>query len=231
MSLNFSGATLQLYSQYSVFGNQPRGALRLSALTGCQDWAMQMMADVVQLQQWKSAAKARQSLSTKELARKSDELEIRLRKNLAALEENERHHTLSSKVSPQQAASNHITCVFARVTETLLQAVVSGFDADLLEIRESVEHTRAALEKIKERRLLVKLALPICISGSLASKSQEPFFQVILEALRDGCSKKYTIVQAILKESWELRDRKQESSFQHDWLKILGAHDFTLLVF
>jgi len=226
MGLNFSGASLQLHSLYSS-GTQIC-SLQLSIITGCQDWAILHLAEVLQLQEWKYAARSHHSLSTKELARKAQDLETRLITGIAAIEGNDQERRLPRQDS---LLSNLVTCVFARVAGTLLHAVASGFDCDLLEIREGVEHTRAALEKITDRKILMKLALPICVSASLASKDQEPFFRIVLAALQGSAPRKHGIVLSIVEECWESRDKMEGSEAHRDWAQIVGPYDLSLLVF
>lgn len=209
------------------------GSVQLAQITGCRNWAMLLILEVLQLQRWKSTAKAQKSLSVRELAMRAKTIEDKLVEGIAELDRVTPNYLEDLKMMNQSSFPNivdQITLIFACSAVTYLHVIVSGFGPSLVEIRESVTRTIAAIEALSERRLLVKLLWPVCVTGCLATSDQESLFRSLSNWISDDNSRRYSVALQIMEESWSVRDQEDENLlFRQDWTTIFKDQSISLL--
>lgn len=196
-----------------------RGEINLANLTGCSNWAMVFVFEISLLDKWREEEKKAHNLSLTELTKRGSQIEERLRRRLARIDN-----------EPLPDSSNtDITRIFALSAMTYLHVVVSGAYPKLPEIRESVSKTIDALQSLTDPKLLRYVVWPFCISGCLAVDGQQNLFRELVSAAHITQSTVGTCVEAfkIMQECWELR---KTGTCSYDWVCFMKSRgEYVLL--
>lgn len=205
-----------------------RGDINLENLTGCSNWAMVFILEISSLDKWKQEEKKGSKLSMRELTKHGGEIEERLRKKLANIDNEppKRAASGSNLGTLPDSTNTEITKIFALSAITYLHVVISGAYPELPEIRESVSKTLKALQCLVDPKSFRNVIWPFCITGCLAVDGQQDSFRELVSAAQITESSVGTSLEAleIMEQCWGSR---KSSSCDYDWVCAMekrGCH-------
>jgi hypothetical protein len=185
------------------------GETNLANLTGCSNWAMVFIFEISLLDKWREEEKKAHKLSLIELTERGRQIEERLWRRLANIEnEPSKRAPVNSHLRMlPDSIKTEITRIFALSAITYLHVVISGAYPEIPEIRKSVSKTIDALQSLPDPKLLRNVVWPFCISGCLAVDGQQNLFRELVSSLHITQSIVGTCLEAfeIMKECWQLR--------------------------
>jgi len=162
------------------------GFLPLCRIMGCQTWAMSQIREITALRRWKKEMQNNRTLSMRDLSTRAVQIEKKLedgmREIIVALDaENVEDDLLATEMIGDYGSrrtSYLITRIFASAALTYLFTVVSGPNAMLSEIQESVSRTIATIKALPRLKFFCNLTWPLTITGCLSiGESREVFVQ------------------------------------------------------
>ncbi|KAJ7679032.1 fungal-specific transcription factor domain-containing protein [Mycena polygramma] len=121
--------------------------IRMDALTGCPEEVLLGIAEVSELSHWKATEKRKGSLSNRDLIRRGDEIEQRLRK--------------------ASSAPSLVARIFSETVLLYLHTVLSDSNPGVPEISNSVEAIVQLLGQLPPSEVDRALVFPICLAGRL----------------------------------------------------------------
>jgi hypothetical protein len=184
------------------------------------------------LDEWKRRLEASGDLSMWELVRRAADIEMGLETGLITISE-----TTSIDVTTTTASSGvsrpfirDITRIFASAALVYLQVIISGPRPEVLEIRQGVSRTMAALGELTNKDLVRNVLWPVCIAGCMATVEHESCWRdLISNVSRDRWSFSYpSKVLTIMEECWRLRKCKPETGV--DWRTAMESLNIRVLL-
>lgn len=166
--------------------------ISLENFVGCRNSIMALIFEISALDRWKEESEAAHKLSIMALAKRKGQLQERLRRELADIEQN--INTPAAAFGPllwspfgmlsAGAAGPHplLNKAFALAAIAYLQVVISGAHPELPEIVEIISDTITVLQSLNKLRLLQSVVWPFCISGCLALEEQQRCFRDLFAA-------------------------------------------------
>ena len=184
------------------------GKFDLEALVGCQNWILVVICRINVLDGWRKEAESKRQLSIAELAKQATDIEVYLRGRLSETLAPDPEEGYLDRCLESPAAE--ISRIFALSALTYLHTVVSGANADLPEIRESVSITIAAFEALSDVRLVRGLVWPFFITGSLAIGKQRDVFRQLSSKVDPATKMVGSYMEAFcaIQDCWTRRDRQ-----------------------
>ncbi|OHW96415.1 C6 transcription factor [Colletotrichum incanum] len=189
--------------------------LSLEEFTGCQNWIVKVIADIVMLDVWKEEMHKRRMLSNLELSKRGADIKKRIHEALSRvtnIKPKVRDHRPPWLAEPQQAEQEAWACIlvtqiWAHAGLIYLHVVLLGWQPENTEISQSVVHNIALMSKLAKPKQLHTLAWPLCVTGCLAQREQEEEFRQIFELMRDismfGSTR---LAQEIMEAVWHRRE-------------------------
>jgi hypothetical protein len=196
--------------------------ISLEPLIGFQNSILALILEVVSLDQWKKEAQSVSKLSIVDLAKRSDRIHERLRRELAAIEKVLSGQALynSADIPIQAPTHPNISKIFILAAMTYLHVVVSGPYPAVPEIANNVAETIAAFKTLKDVSLLRHVVWPLCISGCLALEEHHDFFRDLMSraGVTPWCTGNCYEAFSIMQECWKARLSSDESC---DWASTM----------
>ncbi|KAG6841433.1 hypothetical protein C0991_011103 [Blastosporella zonata] len=190
-------------------------SLRMDQLTGCPDQAMLALAEVSNLAWWKATELRNGTLSYRELVRRGDDIEKRLRQHqssaarLGDIDQATLHpHVMESTVAPflTEEVRRLVSKLFCEAAVLSLHTVLSNANPGVSEIGESVETISRLLSQLTASDVDRALVFPICIAGSLTDNSnRREFFKSRLQHLDDSIGNLMQ-TRLVMETVWQKRD-------------------------
>jgi hypothetical protein len=196
---------------------------------------MTLIAQISELSTWKTFQRNAGRLSIKKTTSRGIEIERQLYNYLDDI--NKRIATLAScgETSSYQnlgVAHSHTnlvkTPIFAFSALTYLHCTISGPHPSLTEIISSMTNSIEEFKELKESKMLRNLAWPFCVTGCMAIKEQEEFFEEFMQWIgrEEGNFGSLLKGWEVVKECWKLRSQGKEV----DWVGAMGSLGFQVLL-
>ncbi|KAF5382023.1 hypothetical protein D9615_004431 [Tricholomella constricta] len=196
-------------------------SLRMDLLTGCPDEVMLAIAEIMNLAYWKATEQRNGTLSFRELVRRGDDIEQRLRKhrskaaNLSDVDQAPLHPNLQASTTeprlapfPGEEARRLVAKIFCETVVLSLHTVLSNANPGVAEIRESVETIVRLLHQLTSSEIDRALVFPICLAGSMSDVSaHRDFCKGRLQHL-DGSIGNLMQTRLVMEAVWQKRDVK-----------------------
>ncbi|GLA61274.1 hypothetical protein AtubIFM54640_001793 [Aspergillus tubingensis] len=204
--------------------------ISLEILMGCRNSIMALISEVSALDRWKKEAEAARKLSIIELAQRGGQLEERLRRELADLEQVSAPGSLSawgSSATPGGSRAHpSINKAFGLGAIAYLHVVLSGAHPELPEIAQTVSEAIIVFQMLRDQRLLSSVVWPFCIVGCLAQPDQRPSFRELFTTAEATVG---TLAEAfrVMEECWQARKSRTSEC---DWVSVMNERgDYVLL--
>lgn len=153
--------------------------ITMERMMGCENPVMALIFEITELDKWKAESQATHKLSIVELAKRGLQIEQRLRQELADLNSTQASQP-SNHPSMIKSTPSHITATkaYALAAIIYLHVVISGPYPELPEIAGPVSDAISLLRSTQDNpKLLLNLIWPLCVSGCMATESQQDFFR------------------------------------------------------
>ncbi|KAJ7096534.1 fungal-specific transcription factor domain-containing protein [Mycena belliarum] len=225
-----------------LFGDlaQWPGELRMDALTGCPEEVLLGIAEVSTLAHWKAAEKRKGTLSNRELIRRGDEIEQRLRKSAASPARGEPDmtplHPTLAQADPEAAAAppfpspearQLVAKIFAEAVLLYLHTVLSDSNPGVPEISTSVNTIVQYLGQLPPSEVDRALVFPICLAGCMTDDSTlRDFLKGRLQALDESLGN-IMRTRLLMEAVWQRRD---VSGATVDWRETMRDRGLNLLL-
>lgn len=220
-----------------------QGTIDLANIIPCQSWVALAMNDIAALSAWKIDAVSTRSLSFWRLFEQADPIRKRLVDGIAGLRAEiddsfaalgvshlgtmGAYLVLTNPGVQQEAIKRAITLVFAYAAQVYLNAIISGADPKLDDVRNSVVDTMNALQELQiicDAQALRNLIWPICIAGSMAEDvPTQTYFQSLIEDLGEEAhafGNTRTTLE-IMQKCWASRNENRPGL--RDWTTAMGS--------
>ncbi|KAJ7476037.1 fungal-specific transcription factor domain-containing protein [Mycena latifolia] len=217
------------------------GEIRMDALTGCPEEVLLGIAEVSALSHWKAAEKRKGTLSNRELIRRGDEIEQRLRKSGGSpvcsgeVDTTPLHPTLVQADSEAVAAapfpSNEtrqlVAKIFSEAVLLYLHTVLSDSNPGVPEISNSVGVIVQYLGQLPSSEVDRALVFPICLAGCMTDDSTwREFLKGRLQSLDESLGNLMR-TRLLMEAVWQKRD---VSGATVDWRETMRERGLNLLL-
>ncbi|RDB26190.1 ustiloxin B cluster transcription factor ustR [Hypsizygus marmoreus] len=195
-------------------------SLRMDLLTGCPDEVMLALGEITTLAYWKSTELRKGTLSVRELIRRGDDIEQRLRQHhpntlsLVDVDQAPLHPNLvptsvaetSITPFPNDDARRLVSKIFCEGAVLTLHTVLSNPNPGVPEISESVEAIIRLLDQLTPTEVDRALMFPVCLAGCMSDDSyRRDFFKERLQRL-DGSIGNPMQTRLVMEAVWQKRD-------------------------
>ncbi|KAJ7762010.1 fungal-specific transcription factor domain-containing protein [Mycena maculata] len=221
--------------------NLQSGDLRMDSLTGCPEEALLGIAEVSALSHWKAAEKRKGTLSNRDLIRRGDEIEQRLRKSAASpvsrgeADKTPLHPTLMQADSeavnaglfPSDETRQIVAKIFSETVLLYLHTVLSDSNPGVPEISTSVGVIVQYLGQLPLSEVDRALVFPICLAGCMTDDSSwREFLKGRLQALDESLGNLMR-TRLLMEAVWQKRD---VSGMTVDWRETMRERGLNLLL-
>ncbi|KAF9761045.1 hypothetical protein IL306_003986 [Fusarium sp. DS 682] len=208
-------------------------SLSLRDGTGCENWVFLCIAEIVALDVWKKETKRNGTFSFMALVQRAGKIIEKLEQGLASLSEAQDaiHQpdelfaklTLLRNMRPPHEAYHSITRIWANAARLYLIVVLSGWHPEASEVIELVSSNLKLLQGLSTPSWLMTLAWPFCITGCLASESQQTPVETIFDRTKP-LSNVGGLAGAmrIVRETWKRRGVSDQDWDMAACFKCLG---------
>ncbi|KAF7328044.1 Zn(2)-C6 fungal-type domain-containing protein [Mycena kentingensis (nom. inval.)] len=218
--------------------------IRMDTLTGCPEEVLLGIAEVSALSHWKAEQKRKGALSNRDLIRRGDEIEQRLRKSADGLglgmrgdmlDKTPLHPTLVQSESENVDAAPYPTTetrgvvakIFAETVLLYLHTVLSDSNPGVPEISTSVSTIAQYLSQLPSSEVDRALVFPICLAGCMTDDSNlREFLKGRLQA-RDQSLGNLMRTRLLMEAVWQRRD---VSGSTVDWRETMRERGLNLLL-
>jgi len=193
----------------------------MDLLTGCPDEAMLAIAEIAALAHWKASEQRSGSLSFRELIRRGDDIEQRLRRhqadpqNFSDMDQAPLHPNLAQTSTvtepgmspfPSDEMRRQVADIFREAAVLYLHTVLSSSNPGVAEISECVEVMVRMLDQLPSSDVDRALVFPICLAGSMTNdSSRRDFCKGRLQVL-DGSIGNLMQTRLVMEAIWQKRD-------------------------
>lgn len=201
-----------LASRYIVRVRAPNAH---GSTSGLDHIVLDCMIDIIHLRKRKASQLANGSLSISQLVKDSLAIEEKLDGS-------------PTKLEIEDSGRSAFSQVFRSAARVFLQCTVSEPRPEIVEIQQRVEETIKALNELPRAPLLKRLAWPICIAASMASKQDhQAFFRTLQDRAKQAWGPDENVCRAMNAafECWRLRGISSKGQ-TYDWtdgMKSLGC--------
>ncbi|TPX16023.1 uncharacterized protein E0L32_000357 [Thyridium curvatum] len=201
--------------------------LRLDEFVGVENWVVLALGQISALAAWKRDMAAQRRLSLLELVGRAAPIERELRARLAYAAQQSAADLAAESLArtslsagpgfpftpaaglPQQRMPpvSSISRIWGQAALTYLLVVISGWQPQAADVRESVGQARSLLQEIPSPHCLRTVAWPLCVVGCLATREEEGAFRDLVAAV--GRLDVYGLLRealAIMEAVWARRD-------------------------
>ncbi|KAF8206156.1 fungal-specific transcription factor domain-containing protein [Mycena galopus ATCC 62051] len=217
------------------------GDTRMDSLTGCPEEVLLGIAEVSELSHWKATEKRKGSLSNRDLIRRGDEIEQRLRKasslprKIGGGDRTPLHPTLVQAESdavdavpfPSNDARQLVAKIFSEAVLLYLHTVLSDSNPGVPEISNSVGMIVQLLGQLPPSEVDRALVFPICLAGCMTDDSNwRDFLKGRLQALDESLGNLMR-TRLLMEAVWQKRD---VSGATVDWRETMRERGLNLLL-
>ncbi|KAJ7707437.1 fungal-specific transcription factor domain-containing protein [Mycena rosella] len=217
------------------------GEIRMDSLTGCPEEVLLGIAEVSTLSHWKAAEKRKGTLSNRELIRRGDEIEQRLRKSgmspvcRGEIDTTPLHPTLVQADSEAVAAAPFptnetrqlVAKIFSETVLLYLHTVLSDSNPGVPEISNSVGTIVQYLGQLPSSEVDRALVFPICLAGCMTDDSAwRDFLKGRLQVLDESLGNLMR-TRLLMEAVWQKRD---VSRMTVDWRETMRERGLNLLL-
>ena len=201
----------------------------LRFLFGCSQRVSGLILDIVHLDDWKQEAQKSSHLSMVELVKRGAKIEENICQHIDDLTSPTRNFLTDGSSAISEAQTAEVTRIFALSAQTYLHVVISGAHPELPEIAKSVSKTAEALKSLSNPRLLRNVIWPLCVTGCLATESQQSIIREVVSKAGITSSTLGSGWQAlqIIEKLWETR---KNSSCDYDWVYFMKMRSYDILL-
>ncbi|KAJ7261731.1 fungal-specific transcription factor domain-containing protein [Mycena haematopus] len=233
---------LALYKRLfgDLAGWHQESEIRMDSLTGCSEAVLLGIAEVSELSHWKAAEKRKGSLSNRDLIRRGDEIEQRLRKASSSPRQTggdttPLHPTLMQAESdavdatpfPTNETRQLVAQIFSETVLLYLHTVLSDSNPGVPEISNSVGTIVQLLGQLPPSEVDRALVFPICLAGCMTDDSNwRDFFKGRLQALDESLGNLMR-TRLLMEAVWKKRD---VSGSTVDWRETMRERGLNLLL-
>ncbi|KAF7374632.1 Zn(2)-C6 fungal-type domain-containing protein [Mycena sanguinolenta] len=215
--------------------------IRMDSLTGCPEEVLLGIAEVSELSHWKAAEKRKGSLSNRDLIRRGDEIEQRLRKASESPRQpgngdmTPLHPTLLQAESeaveappfPTPETRQLVSKIFSETVLLYLHTVLSDSNPGVPEISNSVGTIVQLLGQLPPSEVDRALVFPICLAGCMTDDSTwRDFFKGRLQRLDESLGNLMR-TRLLMEAVWQKRD---VSGATVDWRETMRERGLNLLL-
>ncbi|KAJ7639849.1 fungal-specific transcription factor domain-containing protein [Mycena polygramma] len=213
--------------------------IRMDALTGCPEEVLLGIAEVSELSHWKAAEKRKGSLSNRELIRRGDKIEQRLRKASSApacraeVDTTPLHPTLLqadsevANATPSNETRQMVARIFSETALLYLHTVICDSNPNVPEVSSSVEAIVQLLGQLPASEVDQALVFPICLAGCMTDdSSRRDFLNGRLQGLDERLGNLMR-AQLLMEAVWQKRD---VSGTTVDWRETMHHRGLNLLL-
>ncbi|KAJ7285217.1 fungal-specific transcription factor domain-containing protein [Mycena rebaudengoi] len=212
--------------------------IRMDSLTGCSDEVLLGMAEVSALSHWKATEKRKGTLSFRELIRRGDEIEQRLRKSGSSprgeSDTTPLHPTLMQTEPaepeapfPSDETRRLVSKIFYEAVLLYLHTVLSDSNPGVPEISNSVGMIVQYLGQLPSSEVDRALVFPICLAGCMTDDSSwRELFKGRLQALDESLGNLLR-TRLLMEAVWQKRD---VSGVTVDWRETMRDRGLNLLL-
>ncbi|KAF9260105.1 hypothetical protein L218DRAFT_620215 [Marasmius fiardii PR-910] len=207
------------------------GGMQLESLSGCPDEAWLAIVEVSVLAFWKVTEERKGSLSVRELVRRGDDIERRLRST--AIRSRESFQT-------ERPLSQNLSLEDVKVTSSVHQLVTALFrETALLYLHSMTSPSLGAYEITTSVDIIVELlrqipsgidrtlVFPICLVGCMTDDpNHRAFLKWRLQA-QDETIGNILNVKFLIEQIWQ---RRRDSTAHVDWRELLSPRSLNLLL-
>ncbi|KAF5596816.1 transcriptional regulatory UME6 [Fusarium pseudoanthophilum] len=208
-----------------LMSGQGETSLDMKDVTGCENWVFLSIAEAVALDAWKKETKRNGNFSFMTLVQRAGKILEKMDRGLAMLNDEENRaqettnqrgeifaeFTLLRNVRPPNDAYYAITRVWANAARLYLTVVLSGWHPEMSEVVGLVSANLKLLESLTMPSWLMTVAWPFCVTGSLASESQETVVEQAFSRTKPLSNVGGLIgAMRIVRETWKRRGSSQE---------------------
>ncbi|KAH8816909.1 fungal-specific transcription factor domain-containing protein [Xylogone sp. PMI_703] len=212
--------------------------IHFDKIMGCENWLMDLILKIAELDEWKRSSEANGTLSMWRLVHQAADIKEQLDSGLVSNSEysqrSESMNTIATPVSPNssQPLVRIITQIFAGAALVYLQVIISGPHPRIPEIRHAVSRTMTAIEALPNKDFIRNLLWPVCIAGCMATEEQEFYWRDLLSTVSyDKWSFGYpSNVLRIMEECWRLRKCQQGAVLAVDWMTAMKDLNIRVLL-
>ncbi|KAJ7455229.1 fungal-specific transcription factor domain-containing protein [Mycena galericulata] len=233
---------LALYKRlFGDLAGWQHGDIRMDSLTGCPEEVLLGIAEVSALSHWKAAEKRKGTLSNRDLIRRGDEIEQRLRKSAespvsrGAIDTTPLHPTLVQADSEAVDAAAHpsnetrqlVAKIFSETVLLYLHTVLSDSNPGVPEISTSVGIIVQYLGQLPSSEVDRALVFPICLAGCMTDDSTlREFLKGRFQALDESLGNLMR-TRLLMEAVWQKRD---VSGATVDWRETMRERGLNLLL-
>jgi hypothetical protein len=205
----------------------------MSNYMGVQNWVMRAIGDIAALDVWKNNVQDDDSSSLSDLVLRGRVIEQQLERELQNLESSplESYSTIMPGPFKRLNKVKNVTRSFATAALVYLRVVLLGLGHDSDTIQDAVSRNVASMKRITKQQDMRGLVWPICISGSMAETTHQPFYEAIVKETLGDSPRDFGNCATILKiltRSWEIRRLDQSRSV--GWRDVMTEIGICLLV-
>ncbi|KAF3941730.1 hypothetical protein ABW19_dt0208962 [Dactylella cylindrospora] len=149
--------------------------IRISTITGCQNWALKAVSKISALDVWKKKEAHAGTFSMIEMALRVADISRDINENLKQLDDSKNSEQIHVNAydynilpSTTSVVTGKVTKVWAHAAQIYLAVVVTGWQPWNVEIRRGVEQTLKLLQTMTCPAYLRTVAWPLCVAGCLA---------------------------------------------------------------
>lgn len=198
-------------------------------LTGCPDEAMLALAEISGLGQWKASEQAKGSLSFRELVRRGDDIEQRLRNRQrepssfgeqTPLHPNLMQATMSDAgvISYPDEIMQLVGNVFRESALCLSASSIRNVASAVPEIAASVDSIIQLFHQLAPSEIDRTLVFPVCLAGCMTDNSSHREFLKARLQSQDESIGNLLRTRLVMEAVWQKRDTRSGPS---EWRKTL----------
>ncbi|KAF7336814.1 Zn(2)-C6 fungal-type domain-containing protein [Mycena venus] len=222
--------TLRIFGDLAGWHLQT-GEIRMDSLTGCPEEVLLGIAEVSELSHWKAVEKRKGSLSNRDLIRRGDEIEQRLRKASSSPATNggDRQDATASDSAPFPSNETRqlVAKIFSETVLLYLHTVLSDSNPGVPEISNSVGVIVQLLGQLPPSEVDRALVFPICLAGCMTDDSHwRDFLKGRLQALDESLGNLMR-TRLLMEAVWQKRDTSQATV---DWRETMRERGLNLLL-
>ncbi|KAL0060184.1 hypothetical protein AAF712_013031 [Marasmius tenuissimus] len=209
--------------------------LQMEFLTGCPDEAWLAIAEISVLSFWKASEERKGSLSFRELVRRGDDIERRLRQQIAnstfrSTDSIQSQNTYLGNVEaafPTEEIRRVVAGIFRETSLLFLHTVVNSPSPSVPEINTSVDGLVTLIRQLAPSDIDRTLVFPICLAGCMTDNAvHRDFLKGRLQA-QDETIGNIMATRFLMEGVWQKRD---VSGSHIDWRELIRERGMNLLL-
>jgi hypothetical protein len=211
--------------------------IHFDKLMGCENWVIHLIWEIAIFSEWKTRLEAGGGVSIWEIVRRGSDIKSQLETGLVTSSGYANGITsmdvmTATSEDASKSLVREITRIFASAALVYLEVIISGPHPDLLEIRQGVSKTMAALDTLQDKDFVRNLLWPVCIVGCMATVEDESYWRTLLLGVsqdRWSFGRPRNVLK-IMEECWLLRKCEPGTVVAVDWMTAMRNLDMRVLL-